>query len=98
MRIKEYFSHVRAGQHTGTSNWRGISAVLSGTTTLTVSAGAARSGSIITVTPLAYANTIDSGHIFNAVVGSVGTGFFTIQMVGSVAPKVNMNVGWHIIR
>ncbi len=83
----------------GSSGWRGVATVSSGTTVATVSAAAARSGAVIILTPYMYANAVNSGqHLFSPVVGSVSTGRFVIFGAGSIAPLADCPVAWQIIR
>jgi len=99
MRIKEYFSHARFGQQTGTTNWRGITTISSGTRIASVTAGAARSGAVINVTPMNYlaANSANI-HPISVGVFCTANGFFQVVTIGSETPKLDLPVAWSIIR
>lgn len=84
----------------GTTQWRGISTIASGTTVCTVAAADCVSGAAINVTPYMYANAVSSGGNLRTVltVGSVQAGQFMVFCAGSVAPTAAMPFAWQVLR
>lgn len=84
----------------GSSAWRGIATVLSGTSVASVAAAAARSGAVIILTPYMYANATASGGALQAApcVGSVSAGAFMILNAGGTITFNDMPVAWQIVR
>lgn len=96
MRRKERFLSTRAQKLTGMASMAGVATINSGTTTVSVGAASARSGSIILLTPQFYGNTLTESQR-GVTVGSVRTGGFNIFMVGSQAPSAAYPVGYLVV-
>ena len=89
-------ANLQANSLTGGAGWRGISQLNSGIAATSVQATAAISGATVHVTPYNYLSAVDS---FRGLqVQSVGTGFFNVQAIGSIAPTSLMPFAWSIIR
>jgi hypothetical protein len=100
VRIKERFLSLTAAKVVGTTDWRGVSIMSSGTTVVSVAATRAKSGAVILTQAMQMTvatNSANPSAIFT-VPASVGNGSFIITTIGSVAPPVNMPVAWAIIQ
>ena len=87
-----------ASQLIGSTAWRGIATVNSGTTVASVAATAAQSGAVIALSQYMFATAQNSGQSIVLNVQSVRAGAFEIVCAGSIAPAANMNVAWSIVR
>ena len=91
-------SALTAQRMIGSSEWRGIAVINSGTSVVSISAAAAVSGAIVWASPYMYANAQNSGQAFVLVPQSVRAGAFEIVIAGSLTPTANMNITYGIVR
>jgi hypothetical protein len=96
MRRKERFLSTRSGRLVALGGMAGVATINSGTTTVSVGAASARSGSVILVTPQGYSGTLTES-ARSVQVGSIRAGGFNIFMTGSIAPAANLPVGWVVV-
>lgn len=90
---------INAGSYfAGTAALRGLATMNSGTTVVSVSAPAVRSGDVILTQMYMFATAQNSGQSIVTNVQSVRAGAFEIVSAGSLAPAANMNLAWFTLR
>ena len=82
----------------GAAALRGLATMNSGTTVVSVSAPAVRSGDVILTQMYMFATAQNSGQNIVTNVESVRAGAFEIRAAGSIAPAANMNLAWFTMR
>ena len=102
MRFKERFINVTTARPIGTTAWRGIATIASGTAVVSVAATGATSGAVILTNPYMYPNAQvgSAGNLGRMVTApvSVAAGSFLIVTAGSMAVTAPMPVALAIIR
>lgn len=81
----------------GTSDWRGLANMASGTVITSIAATGVVSGAVIQVTPYMYTGAMTSPSIALHV-ASVSAGAFIVVAANSNSPTANMPFVWSVIR
>lgn len=102
MRFKDRFLTLGTKRPIGTTDWRGISTIASGTAVVSVAATAAVSGALVFASPYMFGNSQvgSAGNLGQMVTVpiSVANGSFILTTAGSVAVTAPMPVQWFILR
>jgi len=102
MRFKDCFLTLGTKRPVGTTDWRGISTIASGTAVVSVTATAAVSGALVFASPYMFGNSQvgSAGNLgqMTIVPVSLSAGAFLLTTAGSVAVTAPMPVQWFVIR
>lgn len=82
----------------GNDSMRGIARITGGTSVVSVSASAVRSGDVILATPYMYVDVQNSGQGIVPNIESVRAGAFEIRTGENIAPTSDMDVAWFVMR
>jgi len=82
----------------GNTTIRGIAAITSGTTVVSVAATGVVSGDVVLANLYMYNQTYNGSKFVTITVQSVRAGAFEVATVGSVAPVGTANVAWFVVK